>query len=188
MKEIFLEGLRHIADFNGYDHLLFLLALIAPYQLKDWKKWLLLTVLFTIGHSVSLIIAAKGIIHINSNWVEFLIPLSILLTALYNTFLRKKSSRVKSFESISTVIIGLIHGFGFSGYFKMIVRDKSINSDMLFFNLGLEAGQIMFILAALVFGALCKKIPGVTQGYISYTFNFLAIILSARLLWENWIF
>lgn len=185
--DLFIEGIKHITDFSGYDHLLFLLALIAPYQFKDWKKWLLLISIFTIGHSISLILSSLGVLKLPSDIVEFLIPVTILITAVYNAFLRKKS-RVKVVEIIVTLIFSLIHGFGFSGYFKMIVHDNNFTQDMISFNLGIEIGQIIIVLVALMLGRLSQLIPGVTQWYWTYTLNFLAIVLSARLIWEKWIF
>ena len=83
-------GLQHIADFKGYDHILFIVVLCAVYQIKHWRKILILITAFTIGHSASLVLATFNIIRISGDWIEFLIPVTILLTAIGNMLQRKE--------------------------------------------------------------------------------------------------
>lgn len=181
------EGLRHITDLKGYDHLLLLLTLVSPYFLKEWQKWLLLVSIFTLGHTLSLFLSSSGYFRLDSGLVEFLIPVTILITALYNSFL-KKSKSISRIELLAVLVIGLIHGFGFSGYFGMLVRDYTFYSDLFLFSLGIELGQIIIVVATLLFGYFVQKIPGVTKGYFVYTLNLIAIILSAQLAYQNWPF
>ena len=89
-------GFKHISDFAGYDHMLFLVALCAIYKIQQWKKILVLVTAFTIGHSVTLILSAFDIFTIPSNIIEFLIPVTILLTALNNVI--DSNLTVKSFK------------------------------------------------------------------------------------------
>ena len=77
-------GFSHVWDWQGYDHLLFLMALCLPFSMIEWKKLLWLITYFTIGHSLSLVIASLDLLTISSTWIEFLIPLSIAATALHN--------------------------------------------------------------------------------------------------------
>ena len=79
-------GVEHIADFEAYDHMLFLLALCAAFTLKDWKKALVLATAFTIGHTFMLIVAGLELIRFDSQVVEFLIPVTILLAAVRHCF------------------------------------------------------------------------------------------------------
>ena len=142
-------GKDHILDYiNGYDHILFVLALCAVYVVRDWKKILILVTAFTIGHSVTLALSTLRIISVPTVLIEFLIPLTIFITAVFNLF-RKEESFLKRNIQINywfALGFGLIHGMGFSNYLKAILgKDQSILSQLLAFNLGLELGQIIIV-------------------------------------------
>ena len=79
-------GWQHIVSFDAIDHILFLLALTAIYLLQNKKQVLILVTAFTIGHSLTLALSTYDIIRLNNKWVEFLIPLTIVLTAGFNFF------------------------------------------------------------------------------------------------------
>ncbi len=119
----FQIGLKHVLDINAYDHVLFLIALTVPYLFKDWKRIFLLVSLFTIGHTLALILSVYGIIAIKVNIVEFLIPITILVTALYHLFTAGKTSKNDGVNLVFfiTLFFGIIHGLGFSNYFKTIL-------------------------------------------------------------------
>lgn len=150
----FNVGLRHVLDINAYDHVLFLIALVVPYAFKDWKRVLLLVTLFTAGHTLSLMLSVYGIVYIKANLVEFLIPITILVTALFHLFTAGKSSKNESvsFVAFVTLFFGIIHGLGFSNYFKTILpggaSDKLL--PLLEFALGIEAAQIIVVLVVLI--------------------------------------
>ena len=142
-------GKDHILDYvNGYDHILFVLALCAVYVVRDWKKILILVTAFTIGHSVTLALATLRIIAVDTNLIEFLIPLTIFITAVSNLFRKEESIELRNIQINYWFALGfgLIHGMGFSNYLKAILgKDQSILSQLLAFNLGLELGQIIVV-------------------------------------------
>lgn len=147
----FSTGLQHIADWNGYDHILFLLALCGVYTLKEWKNILILITAFTIGHSITLALSVLNIIIIKSNVIEFLIPITILLTCVFNLYRLNKPRIVGlKFNYIITLLFGLIHGLGFSYLLKSLLgNDENILSPLFAFNIGLEAGQIIIVFISL---------------------------------------
>ena len=138
-------GFSHVWDWQGYDHLLFLAALFLPFSARQWKTLLWLITCFTIGHSLSLILASFEVVKVSSTWIEFLIPVSIAATAVYNIFYAQRvwvrSNRLVMWV---TLFFGLVHGFGFAGYFELI-RDveQPLWSSLLFFALGIEGAQIV---------------------------------------------
>ncbi len=158
----FKIGLSHVLDINGYDHVLFLIALTVPYAFKDWKRILLLVTLFTIGHTFALLLSVFNIVAVKASLVEFLIPITILITAFFNLFTAGKSSKQESitFVGAITVFFGVIHGLGFSNYFKSILpgnpSDKVV--PLLEFALGIEAAQILVVLAVLILSFIVQTL------------------------------
>jgi hypothetical protein len=150
----FKFGLEHVLDLNGYDHLLFLVVLTVPYTGKDWKRILLLVSLFTLGHTLSLFLAVLNIVRVQPTLIEFLIPITILLTALYNlaTAGKSKSKENLTFIGGITLFFGLIHGLGFSNYFKDLLPGEAPDKmlPMLAFALGIEAAQLIIVLVVLL--------------------------------------
>ena len=125
----FKSGLWHVLDINAYDHILFLIALTLPYAFKEWRKVLLLVTLFTIGHTMSLILAVYGIVNIKAGLVEFVIPITILAAAVYNIITRRKTVSRKdgdnvNFIALTTLFFGIVHGLGFYNFFKIQVEDS----------------------------------------------------------------
>ncbi len=155
------EGLFHVLDWNAYDHILFLVALAVVYDFKNWKKILWLITLFTIGHTLTLILATYKIISIPTNWIEFLIPVTILITALLNIFYAKTASKQTKTNTnlFLALFFGLIHGLGFSGYFKMIIgKSESKLIPLLEFALGIEIAQIIIGIIILIVGFIFQTI------------------------------
>lgn len=145
----FVLGKDHILDYvNGYDHILFVVALCAVYITRDWRKILILITAFTIGHSITLALATLEIINVNTKLVEFLIPVTIFITAFGNLFRKEDRISTKPIQTnyLLALFFGLIHGMGFSSYLKAILgKDQSIATQLLAFNLGLEFGQIIIV-------------------------------------------
>jgi len=165
-KLYFQLGMEHILDIRGYDHILFVVALTTIYLIKDWKRVLILVTAFTIGHSITLALATLHIIKFNSDLVEFLIPVTIFLTALVN-LLRKRaeqSSKKIQLNYWFALFFGFIHGMGFSNYLRSLLgSDTTIFTQLLAFNLGLEIGQIIIVLSFMVLSFLFVGIIGVSR-------------------------
>ena len=138
-------GFSHVWDWQGYDHLLFLAALCLPFFARQWKALLWLITCFTIGHSLSLVLASFEVVAVSSTWIEFLIPVSIAATAVYNMiYARAVWVRNNQLVMWVTLFFGLVHGFGFAGYFELIRDvDQPLWSSLLFFALGIESAQIV---------------------------------------------
>ncbi|HRP33003.1 MAG TPA: HupE/UreJ family protein [Agriterribacter sp.] len=157
----FREGIYHITDLRGYDHILFVVALCLPYLIGDWRKIVVLVTAFTIGHSATLALSIYNKILVPSVWIEFLIPVTIVITALENLTVRKFDFRKSSIRYVSALVFGLIHGMGFSNYLRsMMGKQESIWGQLLAFNIGLEIGQLFIVaivlLLAFVFVTLLK--------------------------------
>ena len=157
---IYIElGFKNITDINGFDHMIFILAMIAPFSIREWKPLVKLVTAFTVGHSITLAMAVFGLVNLSKSqiWtIELLIPISILITSVLNTF--KFSSRF-SVKYIVVLLFGLIHGLGFSNYLKAILtKSYSLSLTLFSFNVGLELGQLLFLCLCLI---------------IFYIFNFL---------------
>ena len=139
-------GWEHIMSWDALDHLLFIAALAAIYLLKDWKQVLILVTAFTLGHSLTLALSVMDVFRFPSNWVEFLIPCTIVVTAISNLFQKKftpKSIRINYFLAL---FFGLIHGMGFANTIRfMLANDQSFGWGLFGFNVGLEAGQIVVV-------------------------------------------
>ncbi|WP_277487038.1 HupE/UreJ family protein [Catalinimonas alkaloidigena] len=159
-------GLTHILDINGYDHILFVVALCAIYLLNDWKKVLVIVTAFTIGHSITLALSTLNIITINPSLIEFLIPVTIFVTAMSNVF--KKSSGLQQtggqLNYAFALFFGLIHGMGFSNYLRSLLgKDETIVMQLLAFNIGLEIGQIIIVAVFLLLSYLCVNLLQVAR-------------------------
>lgn len=161
----FTLGRQHIANLNGLDHILFVAALCIRYLFTDWKKLLILITAFTIGHSLTLALSVFNIIRISSRWIEFLIPLTIIITAITNLFVKKFVYRYK-YPPIYflALFFGLIHGLGFSNYLRSLLgRGSSIIVQLLAFNIGLEVGQLLIVLAILLLTFICVSLLKVNR-------------------------
>ena len=152
----FKLGLQHILDLQGFDHILFILALCAVYVARDWVKILLLVTAFTLGHSLTLALATFEVVQIRSEVIEFLIPVTIAFTALA-TLIKPKPNSGKGIQLnyLLALFFGLIHGMGFSNYLRSLLgKEASIWQPLLAFNVGLEIGQIVIVGAFLLITSL----------------------------------
>lgn len=158
----FKIGLNHVLDIQGYDHVLFLIALTVPYAFKDWTRVLILISIFTLGHTLALILSVFNIISVKANIVEFIIPITILITALYNLFTAGKTSKNTSITFIGfvTLFFGIIHGLAFSNYFKTILSGEAIDKlpKLLEFALGIEVAQVIVVIAVLLLSFVFKTL------------------------------
>ncbi|GAA4411160.1 HupE/UreJ family protein [Nibrella viscosa] len=145
-------GFDHITDPQGYDHILFVIALCAIYTIRQWRKVLILVTAFTIGHSMTLALATLRIIDYNTKLIELLIPITILITAVSNFTSKKADNRFVVREQspilryVLALAFGLIHGMGFSNYLRSLLgRETNIVNQLLAFNIGLEIGQLFIV-------------------------------------------
>ncbi len=144
-------GWQHIISKNALDHQLFIAALVAIYMLKDWKQVLVLVTAFTIGHSLTLALSVLDIIRFNNKWVEFLIPVTIVLTACSNLFQKKFTPKSIKINYFLALFFGLIHGMGFANSIRFILAgDQNLGWSLFGFNVGLEAGQIIVVTGILL--------------------------------------
>jgi HupE / UreJ protein len=150
--ELYLRlGFAHITDWQGYDHMLFLLALVAGYALSDWRRVLVLVTAFTVGHSLTLALTALEWIKVSSAWIELLIPMTILLSAVGNLFFLPELKPSSLWLRYGLALaFGLVHGMGFSSYFRSLLGSGGqILQPLLWFNCGIEIGQLLIVTAIL---------------------------------------
>jgi hypothetical protein len=149
-------GWQHILDWRGYDHILFMAAMCATYILADWRKVLGMVTAFTIGHSLTLALSVFNLVFISPQWIEFLIPITILSTCLVNLY--KPTNQTGPATYLITLLFGFIHGLGFSAYLKSLLgKQDSIISQLFAFNIGLEAGQLLVVTLFLLLAQVALK-------------------------------
>lgn len=158
-------GLNHVLDFSAYDHILFLVVLAVVFNFNQWKKVLWLVTFFTIGHSVTLALSAYGILKVRMDIIEFLIPLTIFITGIINVLTVKTSSTGKAnLNLFFALFFGLVHGLGFSNYFKMMIgKEEDKLLPLIEFALGIEISQIIIVLGILIIGSLLQTLFKVSR-------------------------
>ena len=158
-------GLNHVLDFSAYDHILFLIVLAVVFSYYELKKLLWLVTLFTLGHSVTLALSAYGVLNISMDLIEFLIPLTIFITGVINIVnSNKKPTKKDNTNLIFALFFGLIHGLGFSNYFKMMIgqqEDKIL--PLIEFALGIELAQIIIVFGIIFLGLVFQNFLKVTK-------------------------
>jgi len=156
----FKLGWQHIADWQGYDHILFVVVLCLRYVFADWKKVLFLVTAFTIGHSITLALSVLEVISFKQNLIEFLIPITIIITALSNLKVKKFVFKNKwNAIYFLALFFGLIHGLGFSNYLKSLLgKGSNIVWELFAFNIGLEIGQLLIVTAGLLLSFVCLNV------------------------------
>ena len=144
-------GWEHIVSLDALDHQLFVLVLMAVFVFKEWKKILWVVTAFTIGHSITLVLSALDILRAPAKWIEFLIPLTIVITALDNILMRNKPQNLMQMNYFFALFFGLIHGMGFANTARMMMsKEQSIIVPLLGFNIGLEVGQIAVVIVIMI--------------------------------------
>lgn len=183
----FLTGWHHIVSWSALDHILFIIALSAIYTLKNWKQVLILVTAFTIGHSLTLALSVYDVIRFSEKWVEFLIPCTIIITALFNFFVRsfdKKSLRLNYFLAL---FFGLIHGMGFANTIRfMLSKDEQLFWPLLSFNLGLEAGQIILVTIILLVCYLAVDMLKLKRQWWVWGLSSLSFFIAVQMAIERW--
>ena len=183
----FKMGLHHVLDFSAYDHILFLIVLAVVFNFNQWKKVLWLVTLFTLGHSITLALSAFEIVRIQVDIIEFLIPLTIFITGLVNIItINKTPKENENINLLFALFFGLIHGLGFSNYFKMMVgREEDKLFPLVEFALGIEAAQIIIVLGVLSIGALILSIKKIKREYWILISSSIVILISIKMMFER---
>lgn len=180
-------GFHHIADIRGIDHMLFVVALCIRYEFTDWRKLLVLVTAFTIGHSITLALSVFDMINYPMSWIEFLIPITIVITAFSNVFVKKFVFKAK-FPLIYflALFFGLIHGMGFSNYLKSLLgKGESVIWQLLAFNLGLEAGQILIVFIILLITLIFVHLFKVNRREYLLFISAIAFALALQMAFER---
>ncbi len=181
-------GFDHITAFAAIDHMLFLLALIAIYQPKNWLKVFWAISIFTLAHSISLIVSAFDIFTVDKALIEFLIPVTIAFTSLFNLSSagQNQNSKMKYWLSL---VFGLIHGFGFSNYYSILVTDESnFWQALLPFNLGVELGQLVIVAIILFLIILFQNLLRIKRRDWILIMSGVSLGISLLMCLENWPF
>jgi len=185
----FKLGLTHVLDYNAYDHVLFLTVLVAAYTFYEWKNVVGLVTVFTIGHTISLILASYDIVNVSSSIIEFLIPITIFITALYNLFTAGKNNNSRiSILYATTLFFGIIHGLGFSSFFLSTTGSKGVEIlRLLEFALGIEAAQLIVVLVVLIISFIFQSIFKFSKRDWTLVISSIVIGLVIPMLIANWI-
>ena len=189
--QMYLElGITHIADFNAFDHILFLISLMASFQFYQWRKILKLITAFTLGHSISLALSVLNIVQFSIPIIELLIPVTIFLTALVNLInVERITAKSYIYEYLITLIFGIIHGMGFSVLLSSLLGvEESIIGPLAAFNIGIEIGQILIVFLILSLEFLFIKYLNIKQLFWKFALSFMALISSIYLILDRWPF
>lgn len=177
----FIEGWKHIISFDALDHQLFILALAVIYSFTEWKRVLILVTAFTVGHSITLALSVFDMIRIDRNLVEFLIPVTIIVTAAWNILGTKGQKKINT-NYFLALFFGLIHGLGFANSIRMMLAsDQSIGMGLFGFNAGLEAGQIIVVLLILLLTKLLVDIAKIPHKVYILSVSALVLIVSLNI-------
>ncbi len=174
MNEFWLwfgTGLEHILDWNGYDHILYVMVLCVLFSVNDWKRLLVLVTAFTIGHSLTLAASTLHVLSIRQSYIEVLIPLTILITCAVNIYFRRRFDPLYRNKNYNyrlnyglALCFGFIHGMGFSYLLRsMLGKEESIVFPLLSFNLGLEAGQLIIVAFMLLISVFLARFTRVKK-------------------------
>ncbi len=175
-------GWKHIISKDALDHQLFIAVLAAIYLVPDWKQVLVLITAFTIGHSLTLILSSYNIIQFSNKWVEFLIPLTIVITAMINFFRKSFQSGSFKLQYILAFIFGLVHGLGFANTIRfMLAENETIAIPLFSFNLGLEVGQVLVVVIILLLSYLFVNIFALRQKWWALSISSIALFSSIYL-------
>jgi hypothetical protein len=184
MEELnyFKDGWRHIISRDALDHQLFILVLAALYTIKDWRPVLILVTAFTIGHSITLALSATETITIDSKLVEFLIPCTIVVTAISNFFYKNFNPKTLHLNYFLALVFGLIHGMGFANQIRfMLPKDENMVWPLFQFNLGLEVGQIVLVLIILLVAYLFIYLIKLNRRWWVWTISAAAFLIALKI-------
>ena len=179
-------GWQHIIAWDALDHLLFVLALSAIYLIGNWRQVLVLVTAFTIGHSLTLGLSVYNIVSIKDKWVEFLIPCTIIVTAVLNLLEKNYEPKSLRLNYFLALFFGLIHGLGFANYIRfMISKHESMGWSLFGFNIGLEAGQIVVVTGILCLSYLLVNKAGFRRKWWVLSLSMIALSIAFKMAWDR---
>jgi HupE / UreJ protein len=193
--QTYLElGFKHISDIAAYDHILFIVALCAIYQISEWKKVLILVTAFTIGHSITLALAVFGMISFPQKTIELLIPVTIFVTCLYN-IIRSNIDKADSvfnkninINYFFAMFFGLIHGMGFSNFLKAMLmpgEESQLIKQLFAFNIGIELGQLLIVAIILIVSFVALNLIKIKQNYWNIGLSTIVGLMAVKLFVEQ---
>lgn len=149
-------GVQHIL--LGVDHLLFVFALLLIVQ--AWRRLVITITAFTLAHSITLAVATLGLVNVPQQPVEAVIALSILFLAVELVHGKQgRQGAAARWPWLIAFVFGLLHGFGFAGALAEVgLPQQSIPLALVFFNIGVELGQLMFIALVILFAQLLHRL------------------------------
>lgn len=190
----FRLGVGHIADLKGYDHILFIVALTAGYAPRDWRRLLWLVTAFTTGHSATLALATLDLVRVQASLIEFLIPVTIVITAGYSLISRRRAeSSGEPYRPERHALLyalagsfGLIHGLGFSNFLRAVLGgEESILLPLFAFNVGLETGQLAIVAAILMAGTVACEVAGLPRRRWATALSLLILLASLKMMFDR---
>jgi hypothetical protein len=183
----FETGWHHIISWDALDHILFITALSAIYMIQNWRQLLVLVTAFTIGHSLTLALSVYDVFRFNDRWVEFLIPVTIVITGLYNFSVKERNQQSLRLNYLLALLFGLIHGMGFANTIRfMLAKDQGIALPLISFNVGLEAGQIALVSVLILVGYLVIQKIGFKQKWWIWALSGISIIIAINMAADRW--
>jgi hypothetical protein len=170
-------GWEHIISGDALDHQLFILALACVYRLADWRRVLLLVTAFTVGHFTTLVLSIYNLVFLPSDWVEFLIPVTIVLSAAINFKKQQRKDRYMDYKYLIALCFGFIHGMGFANYLRFILsKQETLGWPLLSFNIGLELGQVAVVILLFIIIELLIRKSSIPHRAIILTISLVTLV------------
>jgi len=183
----FGTGWHHIISWSALDHILFISTLSSIYLVGNWKQVLVLVTAFTIGHSLTLALSVYDVIRFNEKWVEFLIPFTILGTAIFNLSVKDFKPASLRANYLLALFFGLIHGMGFANTIRfMLAGDQHIAVPLISFNFGLEAGQVVMVTSILFASYIIVNKAGLNRRWWVWILSFPGILVALIMIKDRW--
>ncbi len=188
-KLYFGIGTQHILTWEAMDHILFVGALCLRYLIKDWKKVVVLVTAFTIGHSITLALSALGLVHFATRWIEFLIPITIVATAINN--LLQRQGQVEHPSKLPLIyffalFFGLIHGLAFANSLLSLIGSDGLLIPLLAFNLGIEAAQLLVVAIILAISFIFVQLIKIRRVWWVRGISALVLLASLKMAFDRW--
>ena len=180
-------GFWHVIDWDGLDHLYFIVSLALPFGFKESRKLLLLITIFTLGHTFSLAANFYGNLFLHSYWIELLIPITIAISTA--SLLLPKRYIIVSKEGfllpLVTLFFGIIHGLGFGRYFSMLTLEEAVGFSLFSFALGVELAQGVLVIGTLCLSFLFLKIINISKTVWEIAIGSLILVLALAMIFER---